>query len=168
MVTTTAPNWAISPTSTTLQHTEGTRSTYTFSIIDLNNVLNPTETPPVITQVVASASVQPNIESITPSAGTITVVIGTGSLYPWTLSYTNVDTNATGTVDNVWTLPDHGAVYRYEKHMSIPVITLDVYADYEPAQSGIAPLHQQYTITVTPDFSAGRDQLVGLAHASPV
>lgn len=169
MATGTAVTYAFSPVLTTINHTEGVESVLVFSVNASGGTASSTTTPPAITQIELSPMLQAVATKSINANGTGTVVISTSSLYPWTLSFKRITDNVVLTEDNVWTLPADSAVFSYVKHMTPPVLTIDVYANStDPDTNLITQMHQLYTITVTPDFSAGRDQLVALAHASPV
>ena len=159
------------PVLTQLEHTEGVESTFTFSITASSSSSSGGGgggTAPAITRIDLSPIMQ-IVATASIADGVGTVIIGTSSLYPWTLSFKQVVDNTVITEDNVWTLPPNGAVFNYIKHLTpSPVLTIDVYADSTDPEAGLTTLHQQYTVTVTPDFSAGRDQLVKLARLSPV
>lgn len=164
MATSTAPTYTLSPTATELEHSEGSESVYTFSILatGIGAVAAPItliELSPML-QVVATSAIANGIGIVT---------ISTSSVYPWTLSFKNINDNTIFTEDNTWYAPPNGAVFNYTKQLTPPVLTIDVYADIPDAESGsTATIHQQYSVTATPNFSAGRDQLVALAYASPV
>jgi hypothetical protein len=161
---TTAVTYAFSPIITTIEHTEGVQSVLTFSITATGTVT----TPPRITQLTLSPRLQAVSTKSINANGTGTVTISTSSVYPWTLSFKKLDDNTVFTEDNTWFSPPNSAVFNYVKHMTPPVLTIDVYGETNDTGSGLVTMHQQYTVTATPNFSAGRDQLVGLAHASPV
>lgn len=164
MTTSTAPTYTLSPTATELEHSEGSESVYTFSILatGIGAVAAPItliELSPML-QVVATSA-------IANGAGTVT--ISTSSVYPWTLSFKNIHDNSIFTEDNTWHTPPNGAVFNYTKQLTPPVLTIDVYADIPDVESGsTTTIHRQYSVTAIPNFSAGRDQLIAIAHTSPV
>lgn len=165
MATSTAPTYTLNPVTTTFEHSEGSESVYTFSI----SVTGVGAVAPPITQIVLSPMLQAVATSSINTNGTGTVTVGTSSVYPWTLSFKKIDDNTIFTEDNTWYAPPNGAVFNYTKHLTPPTLTIDVYAGIPDIESGATTtIHRQYSVTATPNFSAGRDQLVALAHTSPV
>jgi hypothetical protein len=165
MATSTAPTYTLNPTTTELGHSEGSESVYTFSV----SVTGIGTVAPPITHIELSPTLQAVATSSINTNGTGTVIIGTSSVYPWTLSFKKIDDNTIITENDNWVAPPNGAVFNYTKHLTPPSLTIDVYAGIPDIETGTTTtIHQQYSVTATPNFSAGRDQLVALAHASPV
>lgn len=169
--TSSAPTYKFDPVITTLDHTEGTESIFVFSITSSGGSSSggTQPVPPSVTKIDLSPMLQVAATVVIDSErGRGIVTIGTSSLYPWTLSFKQVLDNSVITEHNTWDIPAHGAVFNYVKHLTPPVLTIDVYANSTDPETGTVTMHQQYTVTAIPDFSAGRDQLVSLAQRSPV
>jgi hypothetical protein len=163
-------------------HNEGEETTLVFTVKPSGGsngaAGGTTSAPPAITQIDLSPILQvvatKSIETVLGDTGAVisstgTVIIGTSSLYPWKLSFKLLGDNSVFTEDNSWYSPPNSAVFNYDKKSDPPILLIDVYADIpDPDATTFTQEHKQYTVKAIPNYSAGRDELVKLALASPV
>ena len=163
---TTPGTYTFDPVDSVIQHTEGTARDIVFKVVGSD----PTQTTPPAVRLIVVDPALINATTITydQQDGSGTLHISDSPLCPWTLSFKNFTDNSVFTENNSWYHPPNSAVFNYTKQSIGLSLPIDVYADDGLGQPGNnSQLHQQYTLKVTPDFSAGRDRLIAIVQAGP-